>query len=128
MIKMKEVVAPWRHMRLPSRSNGSFYWCCWNRLNTKFFIKWHDEVLVWLQRATFLFFFSFLIFLLNFLCLTLSKIAKWSVAPSRWSSIDFVVFVVCVKRSRHLVLWSLENLTGLSEILRQGTGCVKGRY
>jgi hypothetical protein len=34
----------------------------------------------------------------------------------------------CVKGSRHLVLWSLGNLTGLSEILRQGTGCVKGRY
>jgi len=34
----------------------------------------------------------------------------------------------CEKGSRHLVLWSLENLTGLSEILRQGTGCVKERY
>jgi len=34
----------------------------------------------------------------------------------------------CEKGSRHLVLWSLGNLTGLSEILRQGTGCVKGRF
>jgi hypothetical protein len=33
-----------------------------------------------------------------------------------------------VKKSRHLVLWSLENLTSLLEILRQGTGCVKGRF
>jgi len=32
------------------------------------------------------------------------------------------------KGSRHLVLRSLGNLTGLSEILRQGTGCVKGRF
>jgi hypothetical protein len=42
------------------------------------------------------------------------------------------VFFVCVKElvlwSRHLVFWSLETLTGLSEILRQGTGCVRGRY
>jgi hypothetical protein len=38
---------------------------------------------------------------------------------ARRSLIDFGVFVVfCVKESRHLVLWSLENLTGLSEILR----------
>jgi hypothetical protein len=36
-------------------------------------------------------------------------------------------FVLLNKGSRHLVLWSLGNLTGLSEILRQGTGCVKGR-
>jgi hypothetical protein len=49
-------------------------------------------------------------------------------AASRWSSIGFGVFVVCVKGSRHLVLWSLGNLTGRLEILRQGTGCVKGRY
>ena len=43
-------------------------------------------------------------------------------------SISFGVFLfICVKWSRHLVLWSLGNLTGLSEILRQGTGCVKGR-
>ena len=34
----------------------------------------------------------------------------------------------CEKGSRHLVLWSLENLTDLSEILRQGTGCVNGRF
>jgi len=32
------------------------------------------------------------------------------------------------KRSRHIVLWSLENLTGVSEILRQWTGCVNRRY
>jgi hypothetical protein len=37
-------------------------------------------------------------------------------------------FVFCVKGSRHLVLWSLGTLTGFSEILRQGTGCVKGKY
>jgi hypothetical protein len=39
-----------------------------------------------------------------------------------------VYLFFCVKGSRHLVLWSLGTLTGLSEILRQGTGCVKGRY
>jgi hypothetical protein len=38
-------------------------------------------------------------------------------------------FVLIVnKGSHHLVLWSLGNLTGLSDILRQGTGCVKKRY
>jgi hypothetical protein len=48
---------------------------------------------------------------------------------ARRPSIDFEVFLfICVKGSRHLVLWSLGTLTGLSEILRQGTGCVKGRY
>ena len=40
---------------------------------------------------------------------------------------DLCLFIVD-KGSRHLVLWSLGNLTGLSEILRQGTGCVNGRY
>jgi len=48
-------------------------------------------------------------------------------AASRRPSVDFRVFFY-VKGSRHLVLWALENLTGLLEILRQGTGCVKGRY
>jgi hypothetical protein len=44
-------------------------------------------------------------------------------------SIDFrVFFVYCVKENRYLVLWSLGTLIGLSEILRQGIGCVKGRY
>ena len=41
----------------------------------------------------------------------------------------FVCFLLdLVLWSRHLVFWSLETLTGLSEILRHGTGCVKGRY
>ena len=54
------------------------------------------------------------------------------VAPSRRRGDSRLVsgsfVLICVKGSRHLVLWSLGNLTGLSEILRQGTGCVKGRY
>jgi len=45
---------------------------------------------------------------------------------SRRSSID--LSQGCVKGSRYLVFWSLGTLTGLSEILRQETGCVKGRY
>ena len=42
----------------------------------------------------------------------------------------FVLFCFAdlVLWSRHLVFWSLGTLTGLSEILRQGTGCVKERY
>jgi hypothetical protein len=55
----------------------------------------------------------------------LHKICR-TLAALRQSSIGFGAFVLC-KGSRHLVLWSLGNLTGLSEILRQGTGCVKGR-
>jgi hypothetical protein len=58
----------------------------------------------------------------------LSHPREWS-AASRQSSVGFGSFVLIVdKGSRHLVLWSLGNLTGLSEILRQGTGCIKGRY
>jgi hypothetical protein len=51
----------------------------------------------------------------------------WRHGDPRLISESFVMIVVD-KGSRHLVLWSLGNLTGLSEILRQGTGCVKGRY
>ena len=47
-----------------------------------------------------------------------------------FSGLYYVLFVFAdfVLWSRHLVFWSLETLTGLSEILKQGTGCVKGRY
>jgi len=61
-----------------------------------------------------------------------NKTMLTNVAPSR-AERDVVAILdwfrgrfLC-KGSRHLVLWSLGNLTGLSEILRQGTGCVKGR-
>jgi hypothetical protein len=46
---------------------------------------------------------------------------------SQRSSIDFEVFCFDLKESPPS-FWSLGNLTSLSEILRQGTGCVKGRY
>jgi len=48
--------------------------------------------------------------------------------PPRERGIDFGFFCFVKKGSRHLVLWLLGNLTGLSEILRQGTDCIKGRY
>jgi hypothetical protein len=48
--------------------------------------------------------------------------------PVLVAEIDCWGLSVVKKGSRHLVLRSLGNLTGLSEILRQGTGCVKGRF
>jgi hypothetical protein len=48
-----------------------------------------------------------------------------------WFQVFFFVFLwikELILWSRHLVFWSLRTLTSLSEILRQGTGCVKGRY
>jgi hypothetical protein len=47
---------------------------------------------------------------------------------ARQPSIDFGFFLFCFIRESPPSIWSLETLTGLSEILRQGTGCVKEKY
>ena len=60
------------------------------------------------------------------LCHTLSS--AWRRGDPSWCRDWCRGFCFCKKGSRHLVLQSLENLTGLSEILRQETGCVKVRY
>jgi hypothetical protein len=60
------------------------------------------------------------------LCRTLSR-ARRRGDPSRNGGF-MSGSLFCEKENRHLVLWSLDNLTGISEILKQWIGCVKGRF
>ena len=59
-------------------------------------------------------------------CRTLAR-ARRHGDPS-WSGELISGSLFCEKGSHHLVLWSLESLTNLLEILRQGTGCIKKRF